>query len=82
MIERAVLFATTFCLMLVYDLLYLRRKLDKPARLVYSALLIVSLYLGAAFVANRNWPDIYDLLSPFISKTAIWIDQMLTTPSI
>lgn len=63
--------------MLLFDGLAWRGKLQKRDKLVYGAILIISLYAGVDFAFHMEWPDYLDFANIPFGKAAKAVDQAL-----
>ncbi|MDF2838033.1 MAG: hypothetical protein K0Q63_3673, partial [Paenibacillus sp.] len=62
---------------LLYDGFTLKGSITKRSKLVYGALILLSLYMGIDYVWNEEWPDYLDLVNIPFGKAAKALDQML-----
>ncbi|MBD2868921.1 hypothetical protein [Paenibacillus arenilitoris] len=77
MAERLTVLVVAFGGMLLYDGLKWRNRISKRDKLIYSVLLLVSLYMGADYALNKDWPDFHMAIDLVIGDLARAIEGYL-----
>ena len=77
--EKWLVITLAFGGMLLFDGLALRGKLTKRDKLLYGAIVVLSLFEGIDFAMSLEWPDYLDLAQIPFGKAAKAIEQALQT---
>ncbi|MDQ8734366.1 hypothetical protein [Paenibacillus sp. LHD-38] len=76
MAERITVIVVAFGVMLLYDLLTLK-KVNKLEKGIYTIACFICLYMGMDFAVGKDWFDYIDLMIPIYDNISKAIDDFL-----
>lgn len=76
-VERYIIVIVAFGCVYFFDYLHVKKNGLKKEKMIYLALVLLALYMGADYVINRDWVDYYDVFELLFQGSARAIEAFL-----
>ncbi|RAP77286.1 hypothetical protein [Paenibacillus montanisoli] len=78
MVERSIVFAVAYGLVILHDWIFIKSNMGKKERGVRYALLLIAIYMGFDYVTASDFYDLYDFVEFFLREPGTAIVNILT----